>query len=383
MYKVLFSFIALLISFQVFSQNKVLPRFPALNNDGSQLAFSWQGDIWTYDMAKDQPTRLTVNESYESSPGWSPDGKQMVFTTNRFGSGDIMSVELASGQPERVTYYSTSDTDPSIDRSGNIYFNSSRAYKQLERVPEIMILPRGESTPYRFMDALGSEPVVSPDGRWLAFVRGNCRLAREQYRGPANRNIWLYNMEDKTYTQVTDDEGQDAHPRWTADGNLFFMSASTGHYNVHSISISPDGKPESIEQVTRFKNDGIRDFTVSLDGKVIVVERLDEFQEINPGNGKATSLKFSLPGDVHQYQDKFESLNNKVNGYALSPDEKFIALEAHGDLFMVRNDKDNPRTSHIVRHDWKDYDPVWNTDSTLLFISGQQLPSVLNCMMSG
>lgn len=369
MYKNILFFVSFLAICPLFSQENILPRSPALNHDGSQLAFSWQGDIWTYNMETEQSTRLTVNESYEADPAWDPDGERLVFTTNRFGSADVMMMDLSTGLPNRVTYYSTSDTDPSIDGSGNIYFNSSRAYKQVERVPEIMILPKGKATPYRFMDGMGSEPVVSPDGRWLAFVRGNCRLAREQYRGPANRDIWLYDIESKTYTQITEDQGQDAHPQWTSDGELYFMSARTGRYNVHAVLIGADGTPGSIRQVTKFKNDGIRDFSISMDGKTMVVERMDEFQTVNVRNGKPTSMRFDLPGDAHQYQKKFETLDRKISGYALSPDEKYIALEAHGDLFVVHNDEKNPRANHIVRHAWKDYDPVWNTDSTLLFVS--------------
>jgi hypothetical protein len=40
------------------------------------------------------------------------------------------------------------------------------------------------------MDAFGAEPVVSPDGKFIAFVKGACRIAREAYQGSANRDIW-------------------------------------------------------------------------------------------------------------------------------------------------------------------------------------------------
>src|SRR5690606_40639518 len=60
-----------------------------------------------------------------------------------------------------------------------------------------------------------------------------------------------------------------------------------------------------------------------------------------------------LPGDFYSYHNNFISLQKKVSGYAVSPDETFIALEAHGDIFIVRNDKDNPRTNHLIRHAWR------------------------------
>ncbi len=357
------------LALPLFGQIELLPRTPALNHDGSQLAFSWQGDIWLHNFSTDISRRLTVNESYEHNPAWAPDGSQILFTTNRFGTSDIMSIGTQSGTPLRLTYYSSGNTDPSMDEAGNIYFTSSRAYKQLEREYEIMILPTGESTPYRLMDALGSEPVLSPDGRWMAFVRGNCRLTREQYRGPANRDIWLYELGTDRYIQVTTDEGQDANPQWSADGTLYFMSARTGIYNVHRVEINGEGNPGEIQAVTNFEEDGIRDYSVSGDGRVIVVERRDVFQMVDPNTGSVETLEFEISSDTYIYQNQFLSLSNNVNGYRLSPDEKYIAIESRGDLFVIRNDKDNPRTNHVVNHAWKDVNPVWNSEHSLVFIS--------------
>src|SRR5690606_2375111 len=270
MKKYLLFFPFLLMIFPVFSQNEILPRFPALNQNGSQLAFSWQGDIWVPDFESNRSTRLTVNESHEESPVWTRDGQRVIFTTNRFGIPDLMAIDVRKGNPQRLTYYSSSDTAPSVDASGNIYFTSSRAYKQLEREYEIMILPEGESTPYRFMDALGSEPVLSPDGRWMAFVRGNCRIVREQYRGPANRDIWLYEIARDRYVQITTDEGQDVNPQWTDDGKLYFLSARSGTYNVHSVELTSAGEPGTISAVTNFEDDGIRDYSIAGDGSRLV-----------------------------------------------------------------------------------------------------------------
>ena len=60
------------------AQNEPLLRYPALNADGSQLAFSYQGDIWTVPADGGVARRLTIHESYERFPQWSPDGQQLV-----------------------------------------------------------------------------------------------------------------------------------------------------------------------------------------------------------------------------------------------------------------------------------------------------------------
>jgi Tol biopolymer transport system component len=71
------------------AQQPLLLRQPAVNNDGSLLVFSFQGDIWTVPAAGGKAARLTIHEAYESTPVFSPDGKQIAFSGARFGNNDI------------------------------------------------------------------------------------------------------------------------------------------------------------------------------------------------------------------------------------------------------------------------------------------------------
>ena len=78
----------------IFSQDNLLLRFPSINNDGSKIAFSFQGDIWTVPSSGGRATRLTIHEAYEAYPKFSPDGKQIAFSGNRYGNNDIFVVAL-------------------------------------------------------------------------------------------------------------------------------------------------------------------------------------------------------------------------------------------------------------------------------------------------
>ena len=105
--------IALLcLAFALAAQNEPLLRFPALNADGSQLAFSYQGDIWTVPASGGVARRLTIHESYERFPQWSPDGEKLVFQGNRYGNDDIFVIDAQGGTPLRLTYHSASDNTP-------------------------------------------------------------------------------------------------------------------------------------------------------------------------------------------------------------------------------------------------------------------------------
>src|SRR5688572_32389032 len=89
MNKKLLSIIALFLCVLSLHAQSLLLRHPAINNNGSLVAFSFQGDIWTVPSTGGRATRLTIHEAYESNPVFSPDGKQIAFSGARFGNNDV------------------------------------------------------------------------------------------------------------------------------------------------------------------------------------------------------------------------------------------------------------------------------------------------------
>ena len=139
----------ILITSISFSQNNPLLLFPSINKDGSKIAFSYQGDIWTVPYSGGKAERLTDHEGIETSSIWSPDGDKVAFNSERFGNSDIYVVDAEGGIPLRLTYNSAGDEISSWSFSGKIYFTTTRNYRSVEWSPEIYAASPNGGTPAR------------------------------------------------------------------------------------------------------------------------------------------------------------------------------------------------------------------------------------------
>ncbi|MEZ4987588.1 MAG: hypothetical protein R2795_21500 [Saprospiraceae bacterium] len=232
--------LALTITLGAYAQESPLMRFPALNPDGTKVAFSWQGDIWVASVAGGAALRLTIHESYESHPQWSPDGQRIAFQGNRYGNNDIFVVGADGGTPQRLTWHSTSDRYPQWVDNERLLFITDRLYGAVERESEVYTVSLRGETPTRMFDALAQHATPYKGGQWIAYTTGECRFEREAYTGPANRNIWVYNQNTRQYTSLAANDAQDTQPDW-AGGQLFYLSATNGRYNVYRQAMTDAG----------------------------------------------------------------------------------------------------------------------------------------------
>ncbi len=345
-------------------------RFPALNPDGTQVAFSWQGDIWIAPVAGGAARRMTVHEAYDSQPVWSPDSKHIAFISNRNGNGDLYLLSLEDGRTKRLTWHSAPDAAPHWSPDGReIWFLSRRDFVQVEREWEVWSIPVEGGTPQRRLDALGSHLAWSPDGRFLALEHGWCRREREAYRGSANRDIWLYDPKNDHYTSLTTFEGQDILPDWDEQNRIYYLSAVSGHYNLYRRTVSATGEASGPEALTSFDEDGPVYFDLSRNGRTAVLERLSGVFILDIPSRQLRPFQPELPQDERHYAEEYKSYTSKANALAVSPSGKYLAFGVRGELFVKLNDKEKNRSRRLTDSPARDDDPQWLNDSTLLFLS--------------
>lgn len=91
-------------------------------------------------------------------------------------------------------------------------------------------------------DKGGSDGAVSPDGKY--FVISSKRTG--------NLELWLFDITLKTWTQLTNDPGDDFEPQWSPDGSqIVFTSTRAGNKDIWTVSV----KDKSLKQLTNDPED--------------------------------------------------------------------------------------------------------------------------------
>ena len=348
----------------LYSDEFIFPRYPAPSPDGKIIVFSYHGDLWKVSVGGGEAQRLTVHEAYDYLPCWSPDGKEIAFSSNRYGNDDIFVIPSKGGIPVRLTYFSNSDRICDWSSDGKIIFSSRRNF-YYHRLPVLYQIDREGGTPFELVQTYADQGRISPDGKWLAFVRGRIDWARKHYRGSGNTDIWLYNFETEEYIQLTNHMGNDYFPLWAPDSKaVYYVTDEDGTFNLWEIDIFNKNK----KQLTFFKDDGVRFPNISRNGKVIAYEQGYSIWCYFPESGENKKLKIYGPIDYKVNPVERKIFTSQATEMQISPDGKEIAFVVRGEIFVM--EEEGGKANRITDNPARDYQICWSPDSkSLVFIS--------------
>ncbi len=111
---------------------RVINTSPCFSPDGRQLAYtsdrSGRPHIWLRDLAAGTDVRVTLQGDYNESPSFSPKGDYLAYATRRGGQFRIGVIRLFDGEATVITRGPGSDEDPCFAPDGrHIVFSSSRS----------------------------------------------------------------------------------------------------------------------------------------------------------------------------------------------------------------------------------------------------------------
>lgn len=312
-----------------------LLRFPATN--GTDIVFSYAGDLWTVPVQGGEARRLTSHIGYEMFAKYSPDGNTIAFTGEYDGNREVYLIPARGGEPERLTYTATNPRDDLGDRMGpnnivmawaadGIYFRnrtedgfSGKLWKVAPEggMPSELPLPEGGWLSW------------SPDGGKMAYNR----VMREfrtwkYYRGGMADDIWIWDPQAKTVKNVTDNIAQDVFPMWIGD-DIFFASDRDMTMNLFRYNT----RTGLTTKVTDFKEYDVK--FPSTDGNSIVFENGGWIYRYTPADGKCTKVSITLASDAVYGRTERKDVSGRVSAASLAPDGSRVVVTARGEVFDV------------------------------------------------
>ncbi|HEY7503280.1 MAG TPA: protein kinase [Gemmatimonadales bacterium] len=276
-----------------------------------------------------EPKPLLEDDYYSASPVWGPDGKSLIFVSNRAGGVDLYQMRLArdgrpEGEPSRLTN-GLRALSVSVARDGR-----RLVYSDFEERSNVYSMPIPERGPVSVRDA---EPVtrgnqviedmgLSRDGHWLAF---DSDLS-------GNHDIYRMRLPDGEPERLTEDEAEEFWPTWSADGSEIVFHGFPGGRR-HLFLMSSDGRDR--RQITDGPDDD-RSPEWSPDGRTVYYLR--NFN--GPGN-EIRALDRRKDGTWSPPRTLFRG---ETFPALPSPDGRLVAFANVGTVRVIRPDGDSVRT---------------------------------------
>lgn len=314
-----------------------LLRFPATN--GSDVAFSYAGDIYTVPLSGGEAKRLTSHNGYEMFARFSPDGNTIAFTGQYDGNTEIYVMPKQGGEPKRITYTATNSRDDIGDRMGpnNIAMTwtpdgSGVVYRN--RISDgfdgkLWIAPINSGMPSELPLPEGGFCCYSPDGKQLAYNR----VFREfrtwkHYKGGMADDIWIYDFSTKTVQNITNNVAQDIFPMWIGN-EIYFASDREMRMNIYVYNTTT----HQTSKVTDFKDYDVK--FPSCGGGIIVFENGGYLYSLDPKTKQYKKINIELNCEGNYARTEHKCVKDYVTNLDLSNDGKRMIITARGDLFDV------------------------------------------------
>ena len=256
-------------------------QYPRLSPDETRVAIEIEGDIWIWDVSGDALRRLTFDPAPDQFPVWTPDGRRIVFGSDRTSNGQAnIFVQAAdgSGTVERLTESPNQQFPMSMTPDG-----SRLVFRESAPSLDLMMLslndPSRRPQPLLHRDVAEQNGEVSPDGRWLAY-QSNETGRFEIYVRP------FPNVEAGQW-QISTDGGIQAV--WSRKGEQLFYLAPGGSVMAVPVATSgtwKSGNPTKLFDDRYYHGAGAgvgRTYDVSADGqRFLMIKQSGESPDAPP-----------------------------------------------------------------------------------------------------
>ncbi|HEX7090124.1 MAG TPA: amidohydrolase family protein [Longimicrobiales bacterium] len=344
--------------------------------DGQTIVFDLLGDLYTIPITGGKAKRLTSGLAHDMQPRFSPDGRRIVFVSDRSGDDNVWLLDLAGGAPYPLTT------------------GKDATYLSPEWTPDGQYIVVSKGTPFgneklwlyhvkggRGLEMVGGAPALrmlgaafGPDGRYVWFAQ---RRGAWQYNAIFPQyQLWVHDRETGTRTPMTSRYGSAFRPALSPDGRwltygsrhdaetgLRIRELATGEERWLAYPIQRD-EQESIANM-----DVLPGYAFTPDSRAVVISYGGEIWRVPVDSGPATKIPFTVEAEVavgpevrfeYPIEDSPTFTVKQIRDAVPSPDGRRIAFTALDRLYVMDLPDGTPR--RLTDQEVGEYYPAWSPD---------------------
>ena len=351
-----------------------------ISPDGQNIIFDLMGDIYSIPAAGGKATPITKGISFDTHPRYSPDGKKILFTSDRSGSENVWYIDTEKKDTIQVTKDRDQNFPAATWTPDGEFIVAARGRLDVK----LWILHKDAGSGTQLTEAAGLktiDPVVSPDGRYIYYSQRN---------GPWNYNaafpqyqIGCYDRDNAKSNTITSRYGSAFTPTLSKDGKWMVYGSRYEDKTGLVLRNLQSGEEKWLAYpVQRDEQESIATMGVlpgmsfTPDSKALIASYGGKIYRIPIDGSKATEIPFTADIQLelgprlefkYPVSDSSHAMVNQIRDAVPSPDGKKLAFTALNRLYVMDFPSGTPR--RLTTNNFTEAQPVWSPDGNQIAFS--------------
>ena len=361
--------------------------------DGSTIVFDMMGDLYTIPMAGGKATQLTRGLAFDQHPRYSPDGKKILFVSDKSGAENLWYIDTE----KKDTVQLTKEINQNFVSAEWTPDGNYIVYSKGRRVNKLYMIHKDGGAGTQLISEPATlktiDPAVSHDGKliYYSFRTGswNYNAQLPQYQ------IGIYDRSNGKTSNLTSRYGSAFTPVLSSDGKwlvygtrfedktgLIIRNLKTGDEKWLAYPVQRDDQ-ESIAV-----SGVLPAMSFTPDNQSLIASFGGKINKIDVNNGNSNEITYSVEGKLelapevlfkYPIKDTSYSQATQIRDAVPSPDGKKLAFTVLNRLYVMDFPSGNP--VRLTSNDFTEAQPSWNPDGKSIVFStwnasGGQLQTV-------